>query len=241
MRAIVSQTTASGFRIANIAVLCNLLHFFIHFFDYKNGFNDIIQSNNSGIFMEAKNQDNFLSDNANKKGKGTKTAFLIAVIILILAVAAYVAFILRNKPAEIIEPETKELELSDYKSALLGQTKLALQEIESAEPVSMSKLPAKLVFLTEVASSSLSLEINKVFFKDKSAGYRIIYKIADSKLYDLHKNFKSALQQNNWTLVFGSRTNLFALLEAENKTYGMRLSESQAGADVEIEAVIVLK
>ena len=191
--------------------------------------------------METDNRNNFLSDDASKKGKGTKAAFLIAVIVLILAVAAYVAFIFKSKSAETVQPETKEPELSDYKSALLGQTKLALPEIENAEPVSISKLPAGLVFLTEVASSSLSLEIKKVSFKDKSAGYQIVYKVADSKLYDSHKNFRSALQQNNWTLVSGSRTNLFALLEAENKTYNMRLSESQVGADIEIEATVVLK
>lgn len=176
-------------------------------------------------------------ETASVAPKSGSKSVLISVIIGLALVGIVLYFWYPRPTGE--RGGTYEPTLEETKYALLKNSTLDVSENTPLTIISASALPADLTFLVPAQTAS-----GPVAKQAMTSDGRKLYTVNFSQAGDLfavHRKFYGLLRTApGWSIVRGSRTNLFAVVEAENIAYQIRVNETAANesiTDVLIQAV----
>ncbi len=146
-----------------------------------------------------------------KKSSRSLVGFLLVIIIIGIV---YIVFLNKKESAPTLEQE---------KSVLLKTSEFPYTKVSDFQVIEMSSLPEDLKVL-------VNPDVKNIFIQ-KGAGEtgKLVYKIrfpVNQSLVDYYKQSLELLLDKSWVVSQATRSNTFAVMEANNTKYLLRFSDS---------------
>jgi len=174
---------------------------------------------------------------------------IIVFVVVGLGIAVFVLFsgfrrfvgITISTPTPSLRP-THTPTLEGTKSYLLSKAALKFPEIKETQTVSLSQFPKELTSFIASSYQISDLVIKKVTYINNKKGFQVIYTVRGPTLKDLYSSFHQPFMdiKSKWELIRGERANLYAIIEARNPNYNLRVSlgfKTATTSDVVLEVI----
>jgi len=158
---------------------------------------------------------------------------IIVFVIVGLGIAVFVLFfefrrfvgITISTPTSSPRP-THTPTLEGTKNYLLSKAVLKFPEIKETQTISLSQFPKELTPFIASNYQISDLVIKKVIYINNEKGFQVTYTVRGSTLKDLYSSFYQPFTdiKSKWELIRGERANLYAIMEARNLNYNLRVS-----------------
>ncbi len=174
-------------------------------------------------------------ENSNTDSQSGNSQITVTIVVIILLVVGISYFKNSNLGQnQNNNPST----LEEAKSALLQTSSFPEPEINSPQTINDASLPKDLRGLLDSNATNVLIQQAK---NEEGKNVFMISFAVESPLLTYHQQTLSALggKDAKFTIAKSSRTSVFALIEAENAVYSLRISETKVSetiTDILIEA-----
>lgn len=150
---------------------------------------------------------------SGKKPKEARYLGLVFVLIIVVTV-----FVVKFKQSEK-QPISRFPGSDESLTRVLARSKISFPAVVSSKAVNPNQLP---FFLKNLIGDDADYNSVESLQYSKSNGYRIDVDV-NKPLTESYRGFTIFLNQNSWSIEFGSRGNMNAVLEAMNATGKIRI------------------
>ena len=162
-----------------------------------------------------------------------KQLIFSAVVVVGVAIFLGVYYFRTRDRAEPFPDPT----LREAREAVLSKATFEIPAATSWKEIPHEELPASLAGLVLPNASQVNIE--QGMYKSAKSGFRIGFSVPRS-IADVHFEYLQKIQGLGWKMLMGNRTQVFAIIDLENRDFQARIFETGLGASqtrIEIEAI----